>query len=311
MGYHSLKLQRPFVIERVVSIHYFEYTSTYAFEGEAHDFWELLYVDKGQVAVQAGPDASHLTEHTLEKGQIIFHKPGEFHSLRACGGTAPNLVVIGFICDSPAIAFFEERAQMPGECVRTLLATVVREAGRAFSTPLGDPQTTQLLRRPEAPFGAEAMIGLCLEQLLVRLVRQAERDSRSNEKPSSLLRERSQQEFIDRVTQYLESNISRRLTLADVCRENLAGRSYLQKTFREKTGGGAMEYFGKLKIEAAKEKIREGRYNFTEIAALLGYNSIHYFSRHFKKMTGMTPTEYASSIKGLSGRAPGGDLEDE
>lgn len=63
-----------------------------------------------------------------------------------------------------------------------------------------------------------------------------------------------------------------------------------------------MEYFGSMKIEKAQELIREGRHNFTEISALLGYTSIHYFSRHFKKVTGMTPSEYASSVKGW--RAP-------
>lgn len=103
-------------------------------------------------------------------------------------------------------------------------------------------------------------------------------------KPTSLIRERTQQEFIDRVSQYLEDNIAKRLTLSDICRDNLVGRSYLQKIFREKTGGGAMEYFGTLKIDAAKRMIREGTHNFTEIAALLGYNSIHYFSRHFKRL---------------------------
>ena len=41
-------------------------------------------------------------------------------------------------------------------------------------------------------------------------------------------------------------------------------------------------------------------YALREIAALLGYNSIHYFSRHFKKVTGMTPSEYASSVKILA-----------
>lgn len=63
-----------------------------------------------------------------------------------------------------------------------------------------------------------------------------------------------------------------------------------------------MEYFGAMKIEAAQRMIREGACNFTEIAALLGYSSIHYFSRHFKKVTGMTPSEYASSVKMLSAK---------
>ena len=42
--------------------------------------------------------------------------------------------------------------------------------------------------------------------------------------------------------------------------------------------------------------------NFTQISDFLGYSSIHYFSRQFKKITGMTPSEYSSSIKALSER---------
>ena len=40
--------------------------------------------------------------------------------------------------------------------------------------------------------------------------------------------------------------------------------------------------------------------NFTQISAHLGYTSIHYFSRQFKKIVGMTPSEYASSVKAIA-----------
>ena len=299
MGYETIRLEKPFTIDEIVSIHYFEYTSTYAFEGEQHDFWEFLYVDKGEVSVRAGE-----TDHTLRKGQIIFHKPGEFHSLRAGGGTAPNLVVVGFVCKSPAMRFFEDRVESLGDVGRDLLAAIVAEAQDAFSSNLGDPQVLRLERREGAPFGGEQLIAAALEELLVRLVRRGA--APVAERPTSLIREHSHQDFISAISAYLQANLSRKLTLADICRDNLVGRSYLQKIFRERTGGGAMEYFGQLKIEAAKEKIREGSHNFTEIASMLGYSSIHYFSRHFKKTTGMTPSEYASSVKGLSGRAPAG-----
>ena len=62
-----------------------------------------------------------------------------------------------------------------------------------------------------------------------------------------------------------------------------------------------MQYCQRLKIDAAKRLIRQKRMNFTEIAESLGYSSIHYFSRHFKKQTGMTPTQYADSVKAMSG----------
>ena len=53
-------------------------------------------------------------------------------------------------------------------------------------------------------------------------------------------------------------------------------------------------------FDQAKLLIRENSLNFTEIANTLGYSSIHYFSRQFKTFTGMSPSEYALSIKALS-----------
>ena len=48
-----------------------------------------------------------------------------------------------------------------------------------------------------------------------------------------------------------------------------------------------------MKITRAKLFIRENDYNFTQIALLLGYDSIHSFSRQFKAVEGMSPREYA------------------
>lgn len=298
MGYKPLELEKVIRIDKIYSVHYFEYGPDYAFTGESHDFWELVYADKGEVYVTADDH-----ELLLKKGQMIFHKPGEFHNIRATGKDAPNIVIVSFECNSPAMEFFNGCQVAVGDSERVLMARIVEMAGAAFSTPLDDPLAQELVRKPDAAFGAEQVIGLSLETMLLDMIRRG--DNPAVGRPTSLIRERSQNEFLNRVQTYLENNIQRRLTLSDICRDNLVGRSYLQKVFREKTGGGAMEYFGNLKIQKAKEMIREGSHNFTEIASLLGYNSIHYFSRHFKKVTGMTPSEYASSVKVLARRGRG------
>mgnify|MGYP000429479181 CR=1 FL=1 len=70
-----------------------------------------------------------------------------------------------------------------------------------------------------------------------------------------------------------------------------------------------MEYFNGLKIQRAKDMIRDGRKNLTEIAGFLSYSSLPYFSKQFKKATGMAPMEYASSVKGITQALKGKILE--
>jgi YesN/AraC family two-component response regulator len=103
----------------------------------------------------------------------------------------------------------------------------------------------------------------------------------------------------DSRARFLKQHLHEQVTLEQVCHDNLIGRTPLQKLMKEQFDMGVINYFHQLKIEEAKQQIRSGRLNFTQISAGLGYQSIQYFSRQFKKLTGMTPTEY-SSIKALA-----------
>ena len=87
------------------------------------------------------------------------------------------------------------------------------------------------------------------------------------------------------------------MSVESICHDNLIGRSQLQKLFRERYGCGVIEFFSRMKIDLAKKLIQKNEMNFTQISEFLGYSSIHYFSRQFKKLAGMTPTEYATSIR--------------
>jgi len=102
-----------------------------------------------------------------------------------------------------------------------------------------------------------------------------------------------------RVVDYMDANINDHLSIEQICRDNMIGRTQLQKIFQKEAGVSVIEYFTRLKIDAAKHMIRIGRLNFTQISEQLGYSSIHYFSRQFKKVTGMTPSDYVSSIKAI------------
>ena len=66
MAYIGTKLTNSITIEKIYSIHYFEYMSNFSFEGEVHNFWEFVCVDKGEVVITAGKK-----NMTLKKGDVV------------------------------------------------------------------------------------------------------------------------------------------------------------------------------------------------------------------------------------------------
>lgn len=248
-------------------------------------------MDKGEVEVMAGE-----VGYKLRQGEMIFHKPNEFHNVFANGVVAPNLVVVSFESNAPAMAYFEGKIIAAGEDERALFARIVREARDAFSSPLDDPNLTCLERASSHAFGSEQMIGILLEEMLIRLVRRGA-EKAQGVKISSSVKLRSDNDLVKRVIAYMEENATGSLTFSQVCRFSAQSATNLKTIFKSVTGYGVMEYYRMLKIETAKTMLREGDGNITQIADRLGYASVHYFSRYFKQATGMTPSEYSLSIQ--------------
>ena len=291
MCYVPTHLRQDITVDYLVTVHYFEYAKDYVFEGEKHDFWELLYVDKGEVEVMADS-----TGYRLRQGEMIFHKPNEFHNVFANGVVAPNLVVISFGSRSAAMSYFEGKIMRAGEDERELLARIVNEARDAFCCALDDPGTLQMERASSSAFGCEQMIGILLEQMLIRLVRRGAEPAQEV-KVSSSVKKRSDHDLVQRVIGYMEENVYGNLSFAQVCRFSAQSATNLKTIFKAVTGMGVMEYYRSIKIETAKRMLREGNGNITQVADCLGYASVHYFSRYFKQATGMSPSEYTLSIQ--------------
>ncbi len=289
-NYIPTVLKRDIQVDSLVTLHYFEHAKDYVFEGEKHDFWELVYVDKGRLEVLAETQG-----YELQQGQAIFHKPNEFHNLYANGTIAPNLVIVTFVCRSPAMSFFENRITFFTARQRDLLARIVEEGRRAFCGPFGDPYTLQMPRNAEAPFGSEQLITLYLETLLIDLIRESA-PLTDRPKPSSSIKTRSDNDLVNRIVRYMEEHLSDNLSFATICQYSAQSATNLKTIFKSVTGQGVMEYYRNLKIQYAKILLRESNGNITQIADDLGYTSVQYFSRHFKQATGMTPREYTLSV---------------
>lgn len=297
MAYQSVELKDSISIKKIVSVHYFQYMSDFSFPGESHDFWELVCVDRGEIDAIAGEGRL-----TLKKGDILFHKPNEFHNVLTNGRISPSLVVIGFECRSECMKFFEGQLMKIQDTEKELLAQIIIEARNTFSGRLDDPYQEQLIfLESGASFGSEQLISHYLEQIMIHLYRRYF----SYSLPVNTGRILPQgagggNDTFNRIVRYMEEHISEQLTIERICKDNLVGRSQLQKIFRDAQSCGIIEFFTRMKVDTAKQMIRDNQMNFTQISDRLGYTSIHYFSRQFKKFTAMTPSEYATSIRLLS-----------
>jgi AraC-type DNA-binding domain-containing proteins len=287
--YEATALQEAFIVKKVVTVHYFEYSKTFVFSGEQHDFWELVYVDRGEVDIYAGEK-----KYRLSHGEVIFHKPNEWHNVKATGEVAPNLVIISFFCKSREMNFFKDKILKIATAEKNLLAVIIKEAGHAFSSPLGDPFTQRLERNAApAPLGSEQLIKISLEQLFISLFRTYHLQKNNQ----SVLNERLEKDIVDIAMEYLHENLGRKTKFDDVAKYVTVSGATLKKAFKRKAGMGVMAYFARLKIERAKLFIREDSYNFTQISQMLCYESPQHFTKQFKDITRMTPTEYAMSVK--------------
>ena len=296
MAYKSVVLEDSVTINRIISVHYFQYMSDFSFPGESHDFWELVCVDRGEIDALAGD-----RRLTLKKGNILFHKPNEFHNVLTNGKVSPSLVVIGFECHSPAIKSFEDQLMSVQDTEKELKAQIIVEARNTFSGRLDDPYQEELIFNSEPlTFGSAQLISHYLEQLMIHLYRRYFSYSLPVRSSRFLAEASSGNDTYNRIVRYMEEHLGERMTIDRICRDNLVGRSQLQKLFRDTKGCGVIEFFSMMKIDTAKQMIRDNQLNFTQIADRLGYNSIHYFSRQFKQITTMTPSEYATSIRLLS-----------
>ena len=73
MAFENTVLHEEFVIDSIVTVHYFNFAKNYVFEGEKHDFWKFVYVDKGELEIMADDKG-----YKLKQGEMLFNKPNEF-----------------------------------------------------------------------------------------------------------------------------------------------------------------------------------------------------------------------------------------
>jgi two-component system, response regulator YesN len=94
---------------------------------------------------------------------------------------------------------------------------------------------------------------------------------------------------------YIHLNFTKDITLEEVAAEVDLNSSYFSRLFKDETGMTFVIYVNKCRIDKAINYIKNTGLKNYEISELVGYNNVEYFNTMFKKMLGMTPTEYKST----------------
>jgi len=102
--------------------------------------------------------------------------------------------------------------------------------------------------------------------------------------------------LINRALNYLEHHYDEKISLEDVAQKLHLSKHYLCNAFKKATGENMSLYINKLRIEKAKRLLVESDDKIKEIFEEVGYSNQQYFSKVFKKITGMTIMEYRESM---------------
>lgn len=288
--FKTQKIKHEIEIDGFNSIYYFEFGKEFSHAPEKHNFWEMVYVDGGEIiAITNGIGC------TLKQGQVIFHEPMEIHAHISDNRVANNMLVVSFTSDSEIMKYFKSKTFTLDKTSKTLLSLFAEEAKNALGNIPADYEDKSDLNFLPDIFGSTQLLHCYFTEFLIRLVRSGNSMS-SNVSSSKKSRDIANNSISELMCDYMKNNIYSNITLKDICSQFLQGKTQICKIFRESTGQSPMEYYINLKIKEAKKLIREKNYSVTEISDMLGYSSIHIFSRAFKKAVGMSPTAYAKRI---------------
>ena len=266
----SFLIRQQLQVECLYTFFYHEKEQGFLFSGESHPMIELTYVDQGSLhSVAGGQDL------LLQQGDMVLYGPNQWHMQYADIGIAPRYITVSFsVSGSDLSGLYNRKFKSPQRAI-SLLQQMLREQERT------DPYTSD-------------MILSLLNMLLITLLREADA-------PSDTLRSahgiNNENDIISRAQQYISSHVRDKLSVPIVAQNVDVSTSYLTALFHKHLQISPGEYIRRIKLQESKQMIREGNLNFTEISATLQYSTIHHFSRQFKEKFGITPSEYAKSVR--------------
>ena len=221
--------------------------------------------------------------YELKEKELMIYGPGQFHTQDIPEGCSCSYVTIIF--DMETVVYDEESTHYElllnkvfgyDKKIYTLIKTFVTES------------TSQI------PYMNSLMLCL-LQETIIRLL-QSEFIGKKNDRPVTGARQHYQDELLEKILAYIDETIYEPLSIAELCQKFSMSRSSLQILFKENMDISPKKYINEMKLEKSRQMICENKYTISEIALMLGFNSIHYFSRAFTQKYHMAPSEYSKTL---------------
>lgn len=249
------------------------------FKGEMHDFWEVVFVLDGSVSATADERV-----YVLNSGQVLFHKPLEFHRIWSAKNTTPHIIVFSFEAAGEGMRFFENKlfsVKKNGEEAIIDLSVKVRDALET-AEQYGKNNDKYMLASHKA---ANA-----IESFLLNLY--------NTEAAKHLPYYSESSEDYKKIVRIMHENADKNLTVSQIAKLCNMSVSSLKKKFSLYSDKGVGKYFIYIKMRKAITMLCDG-VSVPEISDTLGFSSANYFYSVFKREVGITPKEYLLQNKNL------------
>ena len=277
--FKSIKLDNPFNysnisssldISEIYTKFYQEKGTNYNFSGEKHSYWELTYVDKGELLTTIDGVSYH-----LKQGDLIFYAPMQFHTQSTFEKISSSYLTINFKMN------FNH-----ADLLCNKIFSLKRDSYFIVTKLIEELSNDNLYSND---------LSLCyLKQLIIQMLRL--NNSHFHSKPTTHMQQTYENELLNDILLYIDNNIYEKISVSTLCDHFCISTSMLHSLFRKNMNNTAKNYINELKLSKSKELIRNSTHTLSEISEMLGFSSIHYFSKKFKSYFNISPTEYSKSI---------------
>ena len=282
--YYQHSIKNTAVVNKIITLDFFQWKNGYSSEFEFHDFWEFVYCKSGHIIYRLGHE-----NVKLSSGEFFFLEPKVQHSILVTENTPAELFILCFKTASPIVNALSNYKKAVTKSEHFFITNIMEESINTFDLSI----FSKLTPLPNPRLGGEQYIKCLLELLLINILRE------QSEKALPHLffkQEDNEKQICNQVLSILKDNTDKKLCIDDICNQVHYSRSYISHLFKKNYDKSIIDCFNELKIKKAKELLLNNQLTVAKISDMLDFTDLHYFNYLFKKYTGMTPSGYRSSL---------------